>query len=54
MLLKTYSKKKGFISVSLFPFYEKVGRSIYDVTMAHYDVVTALFWFRFVDNAQES
>ena len=31
--------KKGFTSVILLPFTKKLGRSSYDITMTHYDVI---------------
>ena len=52
-MLKTYSIKKGFTSVSLLPFTKKLGRSSYDVTMAPYDVIYISFLFRFVANVQD-
>ena len=52
-MLKTYSIKKGFTSVSLLPFTKKLGRSSYDVTMTHYDVIYISFLFRFVANVQD-
>ena len=47
--------KKGFTSVSLLPFTKKkkIGKSSYDVTMTHYDVILILFLFRFVANVQD-
>ena len=53
IVVETYSMKKGFISVSLLPFTKKIGRSSYEVTMTHYDVIPILFLFRFVANAQD-
>ena len=44
--------KKGFISVSLPLFKKKLGKSIYDVSMTHYDAMPVLLLFRFVANAQ--
>ena len=53
-MLRTYSMKKGFTSVSLLPFTKKkIGKSSYDVTMTHYDVILILFLFRFVANVQD-
>ena len=46
-MLKTYSIKKGFTSVSLLPFTKKLGRSRYDVTMTYYDVILILFCLDF-------
>ena len=34
--------KKGFTSFSLLPFTKKLGRSSYDATMTHYDVILIL------------
>ena len=42
--------KKSFTSVSLLPFTKKLGRSSYDVTMTHYEVILILFFFTFVAN----
>ena len=42
--------KKGFTSVSLLPFTKKLGKSSYEVTMTHYDVILILFFFTFVAN----
>ena len=44
--------KKGFTSVSLILFTKKLGRSSYDVTMTHYDVILMLFFFTFVANVR--
>ena len=52
-MLKTYSIKKGFTSVSFLPFTKKLGRSSYDVTMTLYDVILILFLFRFLANVQD-
>ena len=49
-MLRTYSMKKGFNSVSLLPSTKNVGRSSYDVTMTYYDVILILF---FVANVQD-
>ena len=43
-MLKTYSMKKGFNSVSLLPSTKNVGRSSYDVTMTYYDVILILLF----------
>ena len=45
--------KKGFTSVSLILFTKKLGRSSYDVTMTHYDVILILFFFTFVANVRD-
>ena len=45
--------KKGFTSVSLLPSSKKLGRSSYDVTMTHYNVILVLFLFRFLANDQD-
>ena len=45
--------KKGLTSVSVLLFTEKLGRSTYDVTITHYDVILILFLFRFVANVQD-
>ena len=45
--------KKGFTSVSLILFTKKLGRSSYDVTMTHYDVILMLFFFTFVANVRD-
>ena len=50
-MLRTYSMKKGFTSVSLLPSSKKLGRSSYDVTMTH-NVILVLFLFRFLANDQ--
>ena len=42
---------KVFLPLLLFT--KKLGRSTYDVTMTHYDVIVILFLFRFVANAQD-
>ena len=39
--------------VSLLPFTKNLGRSSYDVTMNHYDVILILFFFRFVANVRD-
>ena len=52
-MLRTYSIKKGFTSVSLLPFGKKLGRSSYDVTMTLYDVIFILLLLRFVANAED-
>ena len=52
-MLWTYSMRKGFISVSLLQFAKKLGRSSYDVTMTHYEVMPILFLFIFVANVQD-
>ena len=36
-----------------YSFAKKLGRSKYDVTMTHYDVIFILFLFRFVANVQD-
>ena len=39
------------VFLPLLPFTKKLGRSTYDVTMTHYEVIVILFLFRFVANA---
>ena len=46
--------KKAFISVSLLLFTEKLGRSSYEITTTHYDVIFILPLFKFVANVQFS
>ena len=53
-MLRTYFMKKGFTSVSLLPFTKKLGRSSYDITMNHYDVIWILLLFRVVPNGTYS
>ena len=45
--------KKGFTAVSLLPLTKKLGRSSYDVTMTHYDIMLILFFFTFVANVRD-
>ena len=45
--------KKDFTSVSLLHCTKKLGRSSYDVTVTHYDIILILFFFTFVANAWE-
>ena len=52
-MLRTYSMKKGFTSVSLLLFTKKLGRSSYDVTMTHYAVISILFLLKSVANVQD-
>ena len=52
-MLRTHSMKKGLTSVSGLLFTEKLGRSTYDVTITHYDVILILFLFRLVANIQD-
>ena len=51
-MLRSYFMKKGFTFVSLLTFTKRLGRSSYDVTMAHYDIILILFLFRFVANVR--
>ena len=51
-MLWTYSIEKGFISVSLLPFTEKLDRYSYDVTMTRCDVIPKWFLFKFVPYVQ--
>ena len=53
-MLRTYSMKRGFISVSLLPFTKKkIGRSSYDILMTNYDAMLIFSLFRFVADAQD-
>ena len=53
-MLRTYSMKRGFISVSLLPFTKKkLGRSSYDIPMTNYDAMLIFSLFRFVADAQD-
>ena len=44
--------KKGLFLLVCFPLRKKLGRSSYDITMTHYDIMPIMFLFRFVANAQ--
>ena len=46
-------KKKVLLLLLCFLLQKMLGRSSYDVTMTHYDIILILFLFRFVANAQD-
>ena len=46
-------REKCFTSVSLLPFTKKIGKSSYDVTMNHHDIILILSLFRFVTYVQD-
>ena len=54
-MLFTYSmKKKVLLLLVCFPLRKKkLGRSSYDVTTTHYDVIIILFLFNFVANVED-